>query len=163
MGIATPLRGRVLLIGVWALIGCHAYDARKLEGMNGAGAGGKGATMDGGSVRDGSLGDADQPGDDAALCVEPRAEECNLRDDDCDGLGDDRDEDTRRACTAMIPNAALSECVALRGEPRCVLRTCLDGFWNCDGIPSNGCEPYCMCHDCPDNDGGAEPDADGGH
>jgi len=51
------------------------------------------------------------------------------------------------------------------GEARCVLRSCHDGWSNCDGDPTNGCEPYCMCHEC-DSDGGVDGDggidADGG-
>lgn len=84
-------------------------------------------------------------------------ETCNLVDDDCDG---DTDEDTQQGCQAVIVNG-VAECVELLGEARCVLRRCNEGFSNCDGDPTNGCEPYCMCHVCPDEDAGTG-EADGG-
>lgn len=153
----------VWLIGVWALIGCHVYDPKRIA--ENAGNAGNGADKDSGSLEDGAPPDGDGGGGaDAGPCLVPQDEQCNLIDDDCDGFRDDVDEDTRRVCAAAIPNAAVAECVELRGEARCVLRECMDGFFNCDGIPSNGCEPYCMCHECPDEDAGPgqDPDADGG-
>ncbi|HMI90278.1 MAG TPA: hypothetical protein VK509_02890, partial [Polyangiales bacterium] len=80
-----------------------------------------------------------------------------LLDDDCDG---ETDEDTEAQCAMSFPNVATAECVEIRREARCVQRDCKEGFFNCDGNPSNGCEPYCMCHVCPDEDAGA--DLDGG-
>lgn len=152
----------VWLIGAWALIGCKVYDAGKIE--PGQGAAGTGSDKDGGAS--GSGGSTPRTdgggGKDAGPCLVPKDEACNLIDDDCDGVEDDADEDTRRVCAESIPNAAVAECVELRGEARCVLRDCKEGFFNCDGIPSNGCEPYCMCHVCSDDDAGTDPDTDGG-
>lgn len=147
------------LIGVWALVGCHVYDAGKLEpqaGVTGGGSGRGGASGQGG---DGADEDGGTAGD-SGRCVERRSEICNLLDDDCDG---DTDEDTEELCAMSFPNVASAECVEIRRDNRrealCVQRDCKEGFFNCDGNPSNGCEPYCMCHVCPDDDAGTDADA----
>jgi hypothetical protein len=146
------------LIGVWALVGCHVYDASKLEpqaGVTGGGSGHGGASGQGGEGADEDGGTAGDGG-----CVERRSETCNLIDDDCDG---DTDEDTEELCAMSFPNVASAECVEIRRDNRrealCVQRDCLENFFNCDGNPSNGCEPYCMCHACPDDDAGTDADA----
>jgi hypothetical protein len=156
---STP---RIWLVGVWALIGghvcgCHVYDERKLDPQAQGGSGGA-APLDSGIAKDGA--GLDDDGGGAGVggeCVAKAAETCNLRDDDCDG---DTDEDTEELCAMSFPNVATAECVEIRREARCVQRDCSPGFFNCDGIPSNGCEPYCMCHVCPDDDAGV--DLDGG-
>ena len=147
------------LIGVWALVGCKVYDSSMIEPAGGsAGSGGKPAGS-GGSAGDGGGPNDDGGSEDGGGCLERRDELCNLLDDDCDGHVD---EDTEDVCAASFPNVAIAECVELRGEARCVNRECQVGFVNCDGIPSNGCEPFCMCNECPDEDAGIGADLDGG-
>lgn len=86
---------------------------------------------------------------------------CNHIDDDCDGK---LDEDTEAACAAVIANGK-SSCVPFHDTASCVLLECLPGFENCDGNPANGCEPFCSCHSCPEEDAGSEdagPSSDAG-
>jgi hypothetical protein len=147
----------ISLVGVWALTGCEVYDARKIEPMASAGSGAM--PMDSGTPVGGGAPDEDGGEVDSGSCLERRDELCNLLDDDCDGH---IDEDTGGVCAASFPNVAVAECVELRGEARCVNRECQQGFDNCDGLPSNGCEPFCMCNECPDEDAGAGSDVDGG-
>jgi hypothetical protein len=131
-----------------ALGACNAYDGGLLRepdrptGPNGPDAGGG----DGGN-QDGGGGDGGEP-----MCL-PVPEQCNRRDDDCDGK---TDEDTAEVCEQTIVNAEV-QCVAFGMTARCVLVRCREGYANCDGDPSNGCEPFCMCNACDDagtEDGG---------
>ena len=100
--------------------------------------------MDGGEPEAGA--DGGEAGEGGVGACVPEPEACNRADDDCDGTND---EDTTAACEAIIENA-VTRCVPFATSARCVLMDCLDGFANCDGLPSNGCEPYCMCNDCSD-------------
>jgi len=145
---------RIWLIGVWALVGCHVYDSGAIEPQRGT----AGSAPQDGGLGQGGAGGSDEDGGSAgtgASCVGRGPETCNLLDDDCDG---DTDEDTEALCAMSIPNVATAECVEIRNQARCVQSGCKEGFFNCDGNPSNGCEPYCMCHVCPDEDAGADPD-----
>jgi hypothetical protein len=131
---------------------CHRYDtallrrAAKPKPQKDAGAidaGGADSGIDGGGMRR----------DAAAEACMPAPEACNRVDDDCDGK---LDEDTIGACQAIIVNAD-ADCVRFGTSASCALVQCHDGFEDCDGNPANGCEPYCMCHDC--TDAGTEADA----
>lgn len=93
---------------------------------------------------DGSAADA---ASDAAAdaCVES-TEICNGVDDDCDGT---IDEGGQAYCETQVLHAD-----TLCGDGICLKFDCDEGFINCDGEPSNGCEPYCSCKPC--DDAGAE-------
>jgi hypothetical protein len=114
---------------------------------------------DSGPKRDSGSGDAgerDAAGDGGGSCT-PTAETCNGLDDDCDGVTDDDDPEAQAHCEGVIHNAA-TYCSEVMMKWVCVPAGCDDGFANCDGEPSNGCEPEC-CNDCPDSgseDGGAD-------
>lgn len=126
-----------LLLGAFLAIGCKAYDTKLLREPNPAP-----PPVDAGhdSGTGGSGG-----GDDAEVCPGV-PEQCNGADDDCDGR---TDEDTQLLCEQMVPNSIV-QCIEFEGAGRCVGTDCLDGFFNCDGEPANGCEPYCSCHPCDD-------------
>ncbi|MEI8256476.1 MAG: hypothetical protein WCJ30_12450 [Deltaproteobacteria bacterium] len=75
-------------------------------------------------------------------CV-PHTEQCNGADDDCDGVADngiDVGTDTNNcgACghVCMLAHANTVACVA----GQCVPTICSQGYDNCDGITTNGCE-----------------------
>jgi hypothetical protein len=97
-------------------------------------------------------------GGDSGGCT-PAPETCNGLDDDCDGVDDDDDPDTQVFCEGVVVNTVVY-CGEVSAMWLCVPGPkCYDGFFSCDGEPSNGCEPYCDCHDCPDSgseDGGAD-------
>jgi hypothetical protein len=78
--------------------------------------------------------DADAPLTAAGNC-RTRAERCNARDDDCDGIIDER-ADT----SCGLAHAAAS---CLRG--RCVVERCSQGYVNCNDIMSDGCETLGEC------------------
>ena len=75
--------------------------------------------------------------------VNPGASElCNGTDDDCDG---DTDEDFTFAFDPMHCGGCDIACLPAEGEGACVdgacvVATCDEGFVDCDGDPSNGCE-----------------------
>jgi hypothetical protein len=135
-----------------ALCACDAYKASLLRPPSAA------HPRDAGA---GGLGDAatvgGKPGDAATGACIAQPEVCNRVDDDCDGK---TDEDALSACEGVILNAE-SDCVPIGKTATCVLLQCRSGYDDCDGNPANGCEPYCMCHDCDDSgsDAGSEPDA----
>ncbi len=131
------------------LLGCDAYNSALLRTPNPKSQkdaeppdSGPGMELDGGV-----------PADAAAEACVSTPEACNRVDDDCDGK---IDEDTVAACQEIILNAD-ADCVRFGSTASCALVVCHDGFDDCDGNPANGCEPYCMCHECPD--AGAEADA----
>ncbi len=96
-----------------------------------------------------------------------RLEECDERDDDCDGAVDeDFDLDTdvshcgRCNQRCELPHAAVA-CQA----GTCVVAACDDGYQDLDGVADNGCEYECLPTDPPeelcdgrDNDCDAETD-----
>jgi hypothetical protein len=133
------------------VVGCHVYKPEQSEPSPVPQAGTSGMVpMDSGVHPDANMSMPDSGENEAGMCIQQPMELCNLQDDDCDGH---TDEDTQEGCEQIIPNG-VAECVDLAGEARCVLRKCLNGFSNCDGDPTNGCEPYCICHDCPLDDAG---------
>lgn len=129
-----------------ALSACDVYKASLLGNSNTQ------HSRDGGSLGDATV-VGGKRGDAAAEVCVPQPEACNRVDDDCDGK---TDEDVLSACEAVILNAE-ADCASLGKTASCVLVQCHPGYDDCDGNPANGCEPYCMCHDC--DDGGGEPDA----
>lgn len=76
---------------------------------------------------------------------------CNGVDDDCDGKVDEA-EAVKLYCESKILNSpsicASSVCVKA-GE-------CNPGFFNCDGLPDNGCEANCPCGGDCDQDAGPD-------
>lgn len=80
-----------------------------------------------------------------------RAERCNARDDDCDGIIDERADSS-----CGLAHAAGS-CVS----GHCMIARCSEGFVNCNGIMSDGCETRTECVDAaPDAESmSVEPDA----
>jgi hypothetical protein len=102
-------------------------------------------------------GGPDRDAGDGGPCA-PATEVCNGIDDDCDGVADDDDPEAQAYCESVIVNST-TFCGRVSSAWVCVPVECNEGFANCDGEPSNGCEPYCSCNECPDSgseDGGAE-------
>jgi hypothetical protein len=77
-------------------------------------------------------------------------ETCNGKDDDCDGKVDEAAA-VQLDCESKIKNSS-SLC-----ESGYCIRTgeCNPGFFNCDGMPDNGCESSCPCGGC-DQDAGPD-------
>jgi len=78
----------------------------------------------------------------------PHIELCNGSDDDCDGKVDEAAA-TKLDCESKIlnrPSICESGYCVKAGE-------CNPGFYNCDGMPDNGCEASCPCGGC-DQDAG---------
>jgi hypothetical protein len=75
------------------------------------------------------------------------AEICNGHDDDCDGKVDEQEAVTA-ACESRFHAASACE------SGLCVkVGLCHSGFYNCDGMPDNGCESTCDCRsNCKDPD-----------
>jgi len=101
------------------------------------------------SSSDRSERDADAPLTAAASC-RTRTERCNAKDDDCDGI---IDELANSSCG--LAHAAGS-CV--RGQ--CLIARCSEGYVNCNGIMSDGCETKNECASAPavSGDAAAPPD-----
>jgi hypothetical protein len=80
----------------------------------------------------------------------PHTETCNRKDDDCDGTVDEA-EDVAPDCASKLLNVP-SSC-----ESGFCVRAgaCNPGFYNCDGMPDNGCEAACPCAGC-DQDAGPD-------
>jgi hypothetical protein len=123
------------------LASCDAFDSGTLLPLAGGGSGGTG-----GSAAGGGNGEID-----AGPCV-PAAETCNGIDDDCDDEPDPLDPEADAYCDDLFH--ADSRCAPSGAVARCVrVGECADGFLNCDGLPSNGCEfggRSCTCVDCED-------------
>jgi hypothetical protein len=84
-------------------------------------------------------------------CVADK-EICNGKDDDCDGTSDE-EEAVRPECESVLhgPSTCASGfCVRRPGM-------CHEGYYNCDGLPENGCESECPCGTDCDEDAGALP------
>jgi hypothetical protein len=81
----------------------------------------------------------------------PELELCNGKDDDCDGTTDEVAEAVANDCVHKVVHAA-STCTS----GLCVKlgRDCYDGYYNCDGLPNNGCESSCPCGQECDEDAG---------
>jgi hypothetical protein len=135
---------------VVSAVGCELYDPSLLDEQAAARDGGQ-QPMDGGPdarARDGDPSAGDDGGDDDA-CVASE-EICNAVDDDCD---QEIDERTQVYCEQQLPNAR----AVCGNNGTCLNLGCYDGFISCDGDPSDGCEPVCLCRPCPDagtEDGG---------
>jgi|GEM_PF-6398159 len=84
---------------------------------------------------------SDKPGRDADAPLRAsgdcrtRAERCNARDDDCDGIIDERADSS-----CGLAHAA-GRCVS----GRCTIDRCSEGFSNCNDITSDGCETKNEC------------------
>ncbi|HTU63098.1 MAG TPA: MopE-related protein [Polyangiales bacterium] len=85
-----------------------------------------------------------------------RAERCNARDDDCDGIIDERADSS-----CGLAHAA-GRCVS----GRCTIERCTESFFNCNDIASDGCETKNACEvastdatDAPDAASMSMPDA----
>lgn len=78
-------------------------------------------------------------------------EQCNGRDDDCDG---DIDEE---AAAELDCSARIQHQPSICHEGFCIRSgSCDEGFFNCDGRPENGCESDCPCEGCSDTDAGPD-------
>jgi hypothetical protein len=86
--------------------------------------------------------------DDAGPCI-PATETCNGQDDDCDGTTDEATA-VKLDCEQRVkhsPSVCESAYCVKTGE-------CQDMFYNCDGLPDNGCESRCECSKPCAEDGG---------
>lgn len=114
-----------------------------------------------GFARPGRCGGDDCADDDPT--INPgRLDDCNYRDDDCDGL---EDEDVDLGTDVRHCGFCDNGCAVPNGVGRCVsavceLDTCFSGFADLDGVRSNGCEHICdpMAVDACN---GADEDCDG--
>ncbi len=110
-------------------------------------------------------------------------EECNGKDDDCDGETDEgfdvtTDPSNCGSCgnVCSLPNATAG-CAEVAGIVRCVIASCAEGFADLDTVASDGCEYECpvwpkvaeACNDVDDdcdgnvnngNPGGGQPCGD---
>jgi hypothetical protein len=99
------------------------------------------------------LADAGESGMDGSMCSMPKPEVCNGIDDDCNGMIDDPAA-VQADCEKRVKHATTT---CQRGV--CVKISCNPGYYNCDGDPSNGCEPICNCQPCNSNDAGSASDS----
>jgi hypothetical protein len=121
----------LLVAAVWGGAACSVYDSSGLTYSNG------GMNMD----MDSSV----APGD---ACT-PGQEVCNRKDDDCDGTVDEAEAVALDCASQVLHSGSTCQtgyCVKI-GE-------CEAGYYNCDGMPNNGCESTCPCGtDCDDDAG----------
>jgi alpha-tubulin suppressor-like RCC1 family protein len=114
-----------------------------------------------GHARPGACGGDDC--DDADGSVHPGVpDDCNYRDDDCDGM---EDEDVDRSSDPRHCGLCGNDCAAPNATGRCVdsvcvLEACLPGYADLDGRRTNGCEHLCDPA-APDPCNGADDDCDG--
>jgi hypothetical protein len=118
----------LLVAAVLGSAACSVYD-KSLAYSNGGG-------TDGGGSGSGD-----------ACTAQP--ELCNGMDDDCDGTTDEAEAVTNDCALKVLHSSSTCTtglCVKI-GE-------CETGYFNCDGLPNNGCEATC-CGDGCDDDAGA--------
>jgi len=123
----------LLTAAVWCSAACSVYDSSLTYSNGSAGR------------------DSSTPGD---ACT-PEPELCNGTDDDCDGTTDEEVEAVANDCMFKVVHSA-STC----SSGLCVKtgRDCYDGYYNCDGMPQNGCERTCPCgQDCDEDAGPGTP------
>jgi hypothetical protein len=90
--------------------------------------------------------------DDSSLAIKPGAtEECNNKDDDCNGLVDDAiapkadqacsngDGECKRMGLALCEDGNWTGCTAIAGPPSSDFPTCDGKDHDCDGVPDTGC------------------------
>lgn len=94
--------------------------------------------------------DADAPPLRASGDCRTRAERCNARDDDCDGIIDERADSS-----CGLAHAA-GRCVS----GSCTIARCSEGYFNCNGIMSDGCEAKSSCEPVAADSGDAAPPAE---
>lgn len=120
----------LLVAAVWGGAACSVYDSG-LTYSNG----GMNMEMDSSVVGD---------------ACKPQTEVCNRADDDCDGSTDEA-EAVALDCASQVLH---SESTCQTGY--CVkIGECQAGYFNCDGMPNNGCEATCPCGSDCDDDAGA--------
>jgi hypothetical protein len=99
------------------------------------------------SVYDSELPYSNSAGDSSVThdaCV-PQEEICNGKDDDCDGVTDEADA-VALYCSKRVLNSAW----VCESNYCLKVGSCNEGFYNCDGMPDNGCESSCPCDGCDD-------------
>lgn len=88
-------------------------------------------------------GDSSVPRD---ACV-AQTEICNGKDDDCDGVADEAEAATKDCMSRLLNTNSVCE-----GKYCLKVGPCHAGFYNCDGMPDNGCESACPCDGCDTQD-----------
>lgn len=81
----------------------------------------------------------------------PQPEMCNGSDDDCDGTTDEAEAVTNDCAFKVLHSSSTCTtglCVKI-GE-------CETGYFNCDGLPNNGCEATCCGNGCDEDAGAGE-------
>jgi len=120
---------RSVLMSLWLCVGvaCSVYDDELTYSNPIADSGGSSPARD--------------------ACVSD-TEVCNGVDDDCDGEVDEA-QAVQQDCSSRILNRP-----SICAEKVCVQTgDCYDGYFNCDGLPENGCEATCPCgEDCQDSE-----------
>jgi hypothetical protein len=129
------------------LIGCTVYD----DGL---------LTPRGGTSGQHSGGRSGGDGGDVDSCA-PSAEVCNDVDDDCNGIVDDEQPASADCSFRYHATVRCGDgfCLFMPSDPMCD-----PGYYNCDGLPQNGCElpmPCCapMCRGDAGSDDAGDDDA----
>ncbi len=134
----------LLLVALGA--GCRVRHVEFKTGVDAAATGrAEARAVDDGAIEPDGAADLvvqDDSGVDSAPACVPHPEECNLKDDDCNGLVDDGFD-----LTSNIQNCGRcgNACAFANGQGvcaagKCRLDTCQTGFVNLDGLGVNGCE-----------------------
>ena len=112
-----------------------------------------------------NLNGVDSDGCEYACIKTGDTEECNNKDDDCNGETDegfklDSDPKNCGSCGTVcsLPNATAG-CAEVAGIVRCVIASCDDSYADLDGVASDGCEYQCpvwpksfeLCNDLDDD------------